>query len=208
MKLVEKPKENPYWLTLPNLLTLFRFLLIPFFLSELIKGEMFKAFLIFLLAGLTDLLDGWVARLWNLRTPLGRILDPAADKLLLVSAFLVTSISRFSHPYSMPPWLTAAVISRDTLIALGALVLFLWKRIKTFSPSLWGKISTFLQVLTVLFVLFANALAEKNYCHAGFIENIFSQKIQTYLFVLTFIATVISGIHYTTFGFKKGFFSH
>lgn len=200
-----KSQEYPHWLTLPNLLTLFRLLLIPFFLFSMIKGQMFKAFLIFLLAGLTDLLDGLVARTWNVRTPLGRILDPAADKLLLVSAFIITSISRFSQPYSVPAWLTATVISRDSLIAFGALILFLWKGIKTFTPSLSGKISTFLQVITILLVLFANALTEKQLCLSPFFEKILSEKVQLYFFCLTLGATLISGIQYTALGIKMAF---
>lgn len=207
MKATEKVSKRNSWLTLPNGLTLFRFLLIPFFLTELVQGRQFKAFIIFLLASLTDLLDGFVARTWNVRTSLGRILDPTADKLLLVSAFIATTISRFSHPFSMPVWLTASVIGRDTLIAFGALILFVWKGIKSFYPSLWGKICTFLQAITVMLVLTANALAEQQFFPSNWMARLVSPKVQSFFFILTFLATVISGVHYTAFGLKKAFFS-
>lgn len=207
MKAAEKVSERNSWLTLPNVLTLFRFLLIPFFLAELVQGRQLRALIIFLLASLTDLLDGFVARTWNVRTPLGRILDPAADKLLLVSAFIATTISRFSQPFSMPVWLTATVMARDTLIAFGALILFIWKGIKSFYPSLWGKTCTFFQAITVLILLTANALAEQQFFHSNSMARLFSPKIQSFFFILTFLATLISGIHYTAFGLKKAFFS-
>lgn len=207
MRATKKASERNSWLTLPNVLTLFRFLLIPFFLAELFKGRQLRALIIFLLASLTDLLDGFVARTWNVRTPLGRVLDPAADKLLLVSAFLATTISRFSQPFFMPVWLTATVIARDTLIAFGALILFIWKGIKSFYPSLWGKICTFLQAITVLVVLTANALAEQQFFHSNSLARLFSPKVQSFFFILTLTATLISGIHYTAYGLKKAFFS-
>lgn len=207
MKLEGKPAERDSWLTLPNGLTLFRFLLIPFFLSELIQGRRSAALLIFLLASLTDLLDGFVARTWNVRTTLGRIIDPAADKLLLVSAFIFMTFPRFSQPFSMPVWLTATVMARDSLIALGALILFIWKGMKNFSPSLPGKICTFLQAITVLLVLAANALAEQQFFHRDLMEKVFSLQVQSLFFWLTFGSTIVSGIHYTAFGLKKGFFS-
>lgn len=207
MKATEKVSERSSWLTLPNLLTLFRFLLIPFFLAELVQGRQLRALMIFLLASLTDLLDGFVARTWNVRTPLGRILDPAADKLLLVSAFIATTISRFNQPFTIPVWLTATVIARDTLIAFGVLILFIWKGIKSFYPSLWGKICTFLQAMAVLIVLTANALAEQQFFYSNSMARLLSPEVQSFFFILTFLATLISGIHYTAYGLKKAFFS-
>ncbi len=195
------------WLTLPNLLTAFRLVLVPLFLQQIINGRRIEALLIFLLAGLTDLLDGFVARTWNVRTALGKILDPAADKLLLVTAFVATSIPRLSQPYHMPVWLAATVVSRDSLIALGALVLFLWKGVKTFTPSLWGKICTFLQVLTVLLVLAGNAIIQAGPNNLSFLQWLASSTLQTLFFAATFLATVLSGVQYTAFGLKKAFFS-
>ncbi len=206
MKTTEKVSKKNSWLTLPNGLTLFRFFLIPFFLVELVQGNQLKAFIIFLLASLTDLLDGFIARTWNVRTSIGRILDPAADKLLLVSAFVVTTIPRFSHPFSIPVWLTTSVIARDTLIAFGALILFIWKGIKSFYPSLWGKICTFLQAITILFILMANAMAEQQFLKFNPLTWLFSPNIHSFFFILTLLATLISGIHYTAFSLKKVFF--
>ncbi len=206
MKSSEATIASSKWLTLPNILTTFRLILVPFFLQQMLLGRKREALLIFLLAGLTDLLDGFVARTWNLRSPLGRILDPAADKLLLVTAFAVASFPHFSQPFHVPVWLVATVIARDSLIAGGALVLYFWRGIKTFIPSLWGKTCTFLQVITVLLILAANALT------AGGLENPTSpdfpwRQLHSVFFWLTFVATVISGIQYTVFGLKKALFA-
>lgn len=205
MKSSEATIASSKWLTLPNILTTFRLILVPFFLQQMLLGRKREALLIFLLAGLTDLLDGFVARTWNLRSPLGRILDPAADKLLLVTAFAVASFPHFSQPFHVPVWLVVTVIARDSLIAGGALVLYFWRGIKTFIPSLWGKTCTFLQVITVLLILAANALT------AGELENpTFPdfpwRQLHSVFFWLTCVATVISGIQYTVFGLKKALF--
>ncbi|MGQ9471554.1 MAG: CDP-alcohol phosphatidyltransferase family protein [Candidatus Aminicenantales bacterium] len=194
------------WLTLPNILTAFRLILVPFFLRQMLLGRKREALLIFLLAGLTDLLDGFVARTWNLRSPVGRILDPAADKLLLVAAFIAASFPHLSWPFHVPVWLVATVIGRDTLIASGAVVLYFWKGTKTFSPSLWGKICTFFQVLTILFILAANALTAEGLESAAF-RGFPWRQLHSLFFALTFVATVISGLQYTIFGLKKALFS-
>lgn len=193
------------WLTLPNILTAFRLLLVPFFLQQMLSGRKREALFLFLVAGLTDLLDGFIARTWNLRSPLGKLLDPAADKLLLVTAFVIISFPHFSQPFHVPSWLVAAVIARDTLIAAGAFVLFLWKGIRTFTPSLWGKICTFLQVLTVLLILAANVFADNSF-DAGLLRHLGRPQLHSLFFWLTLGATIISGLQYTIFGLKKTLF--
>ncbi len=109
MNYFASPVTNTRWLTLPNVLTIFRLLLIPIFIHQMAQRRMREAFLVFLAAGLTDLLDGFVARTWNVRTPLGRILDPVADKLLLVSSFIAISLPQISQPICVPVWLLASV---------------------------------------------------------------------------------------------------
>ncbi|MEW6388159.1 MAG: CDP-diacylglycerol--glycerol-3-phosphate 3-phosphatidyltransferase [Thermodesulfobacteriota bacterium] len=135
-------------LTLPNLITLVRILLTPLFIILLIQGRYRQALLIFLLAGVTDLADGLIARHWQQKTPLGTILDPLADKLLLSSSFVTLSIVHL-----VPPWLTVLVISRDVALALGVSVLKLADYPLTIKPSLMGKWTTTWQLATVLVVL-------------------------------------------------------
>ncbi len=208
MNYFASPVTNTRWLTLPNVLTIFRLLLIPIFIHQMAQRRMREAFLVFLAAGLTDLLDGFVARTWNVRTPLGRILDPVADKLLLVSSFIAISLPQISQPIRVPVWLLASVISRDSLIAIGALLLFAWKGIRNFAPSLWGKICTFFQVLTVLFVLAGNVVVQEGLTRPTFFQGLSSPRLHNVIFITAFVLTVISGIHYSVFGIKKVFFSN
>ncbi len=141
----------------PNLLTLSRVLLVPVFVLMMVAGRARDAFLVFLLAGLTDVLDGLAARLWHQKSRLGLWLDPLADKLLLTSAFVILGLVRVSRPNAIPFTVVAIVIGRDVLIALGALALLKLRGQKVFYPTILGKVSTVAQVLTVLAVLILNA---------------------------------------------------
>jgi cardiolipin synthase len=112
------------------------------------------ALAVFFLASLTDFFDGLVARKLKQQSRLGRFLDPFADKLLITAAFIVMSLP---HPQfaSIPVWLTAAVIGRDVIIVLGALILYSLTRFKEFAPTLLGKINTLVELgLIVWFLVF------------------------------------------------------
>lgn len=135
-------------LTIPNLITLARILLTPLFIIFLIQGCYRKALIVFLLAGLSDLADGLIARRWQQKSRLGSYLDPLADKLLISSSFVTLSIA-----HQIPPWLTVVVISRDVALALGVLLLRLAEYPLTIRPSLAGKWTATLQLATVLVVL-------------------------------------------------------
>lgn len=135
-------------LTIPNLITLLRILLTPLFIICLIQKRYPQALGVFLLAGITDMADGLVARLWQQRSPLGTYLDPLADKLLLSSSFVTLSIY-----YLIPPWLTVVVISRDLVLILGVVVFKLANFPLLIRPTLAGKLSAALQMGTVLLVL-------------------------------------------------------
>ncbi len=128
-----------------NLLTAFRILLIPVFVSLLIYERHTAAGLVFVLAGVTDGLDGMVARRTGRQTRLGALLDPVADKLLAVSSFVTLSLRG-----PIPVWFVVLVISRDLIISLGALILFLTEGSLEIAPSRIGKTATFLQFLTIL----------------------------------------------------------
>src|SRR5215470_19031328 len=127
-------------LTIPNLLTLLRIIAIPIFLILLEDFRYSQALGIFVAAGVTDGLDGAIARLTKTKTTFGAYLDPAADKLLLISAFIALG---FMH--QVPRWLTVIVLSRDVMLVLGYFLLFmLTQETMEERPSAAGKLSTFL----------------------------------------------------------------
>lgn len=169
--------------TIANLLTIFRLILIPVFITALFYQEFVLALGIFLAAAITDGLDGLVARSFNQKTQLGAILDPMADKLLLVSAFIVLSLPRFTHTDPIPFWLTATAISRDVFIVLGALVINMTTGFSRFRPSLPGKINTLVQIVMIVFFLAANAF----HILTAFLPGIF---------YITLGMAVFSGLHY------------
>ena len=138
-------------LNIPNFLTLLRIGAIPIFLILLTDRRYTEALSVFALAGLTDSLDGTIARLTDTRTTLGSYIDPLADKLLLVSSFLILTFLGF-----IPHWLAILVISRDVIILLGFLVLFMITgRSIVIRPTFIGKACTFFQLLTVTQTLVA-----------------------------------------------------
>ena len=136
-------------LNLPNFLTLLRIAAIPVFLIFLGDREYGKALAIFVAAGVTDALDGAIARLTHTKTTLGAYLDPAADKLLLLSAFITLALMN-----EVPNWLPVIVISRDVVVVLGYFLLFtITQETMEVRPTLSGKLSTFFQLLSVTLVL-------------------------------------------------------
>jgi len=149
--------------TIPNLLSLLRMGLVPLFIITVVNGDSRKAFLIFLAAGVTDALDGFIARFWNQKSLLGAYLDPIADKLLLMSAYVVLSIPGYNRGAEIPVWVTVLVIARDVLIVVVALVLHLAAGINKFPPSVLSKINTALQVTAVVLVLVSAALPDLRY---------------------------------------------
>ena len=149
--------------TIPNLLTLLRMGLVPLFIIALVNGDAKKALLIFLVAGVTDALDGFIARFWRQQSPLGAYLDPIADKLLLTSAYVVLSIPSLTRGAPIPLWVTILVISRDVLIVVIALVLYLAAGVRKFPPSVLSKINTVLQVVTIILVLLSGTLPEQRW---------------------------------------------
>lgn len=142
--------------TVPNLLSLIRIGLVPLFVVSVLQREMLQALATFLLAGLTDALDGAAARWWRQQTRLGAYLDPAADKLLLVSAYVVLSVPELHEGVVIPAWITALVLTRDVAIVVVSLILYLAHGIRTFRPSTLSKLNTVMQVLAVLLVLLAS----------------------------------------------------
>ena len=136
----------------PNRITLLRILLIPFFVGGLIYGHLDRALWIFILAVLTDAVDGYLARSRSQQTTLGSFLDPLADKLLLTTAFITLAV--IGHlPIRLPPWVPLVVISRDIMIVIGATLIQMNTGRLDIRPSIWGKLTTFLQMATIIGIL-------------------------------------------------------
>ena len=132
----------------PNLLTLMRLFIIPFLLIEILDGHYGIAFALFMLAGISDALDGLLARWLSQKTTLGQYLDPIADKLLLSSLFVV-----LTHVGMIPLYVTVLVFSRDLGILLISTLLFVTGTLRDFRPSVFGKLNTFVQIVALIAVL-------------------------------------------------------
>lgn len=169
-------------MNLPNLLTLIRILLIPLFVILIINKSFSWALIIFALAGITDGIDGLIARITHQRTELGAYLDPIADKLLLSAGFITLAIIEM-----LPSWLAVIVIARDIIILLGILMMILTNIPLKIQPSLISKITTFLQISTILLVLMAP-------------YGIFLKHLAIIAIYGTMFFTVLSGGHYIYIG--------
>jgi len=169
-------------LTAPNQLTLLRMLFLPFIVINLDKHDFKWALALFVLAGLSDGLDGLLARKLNQRTLLGEYLDPIADKLLLSTMFLVLSIEY----RAVVPWkYTVMVFSRDISILLVSGVLFMIAGLRDFRPSIFGKANTFAQVFAIFFALLL------------LVYPVVLVEIALKFFLrATFIFTIVSAVHY------------
>ena len=178
--------------TVPNLLTVFRMVLIPVFVSLLFYQRFVLALAIFVLAGITDGLDGLLARRFDQKSQLGTILDPIADKLMLVTSFVVLSM-RAVFPQPLPPhlpvpvWVTVAVISRDVFILVGAAAINIVTGFRGFRPSLLGKINTTVQIFAIAAIIFAASVPHGT--------GYYLPTIYTTVFALA----VLSGAHYVFF---------
>ena len=146
--------------TLPNLLSLLRMGLVPLFVVAVLDGRPWRALGVVAVAGVTDALDGFIARFWRQQSPLGAYLDPAADKLLLVSAYVVLAVPNLHAGLTIPAWISAMVITRDVVIVIVALVLYLAVGVTKFPPTPLGKVNTVVQVATVFVVLASGVWTE------------------------------------------------
>jgi len=171
-------------LTYANQLTILRMVFAPCFVLLLIYGHPRAATALFLIAAVTDGLDGFLARKLQQKTVLGSFLDPMADKILLTAAFIALTIPALPVVLHIPTWLTVLTISRDFLIALSALIIHLHTQHKHFPPSVLGKCTTAVQLLTVGVCMLANF--ETEITTAAFPYVIYS--------ALAF--TLASGLHY------------
>lgn len=144
-------------LTVANQLTILRMALAPFLVVMVLQREFTWALVLFVVAALTDLLDGYIARHGHQKTTLGAVMDPIADKILLSSAFIVLTWSA-GLTTRIPQWLTVLALSRDVLILLTGALINLTSGWRIFQPSLLGKLATGAQLLTAGVVLLLNTL--------------------------------------------------
>lgn len=183
---------GPFHRWTPNILTFFRLVCVPSIVVLILKDHFLIAFGIFTLASITDILDGYLARLWKVTSTFGLIFDPLADKSLLVcSALTLGSLVR------IPVWIVALIIGRDILIFLAAIVIYLFKLPVKLVPILSSKINTFCQIILVGMVLLTN------YTY-GEIHSIPSlDLLMTFILWTTALTTLWSGIEYTLYFFKE-----
>ena len=135
-------------INLPNLFTLVRLFLAPFIARAILSGSYGQAIILFFIAGVSDAIDGFLARRLDESTSLGAYFDPIADKILLSVIYLSLGAAG-----AIPWWMVAVVLGRDVLILAMACYGLLFTSVRKFPPSVWGKISTFLQILAALVVL-------------------------------------------------------
>jgi cardiolipin synthase len=174
-------------LNLPNFLTLLRLFAIPVFLVFLVDNRHTEALVVFVAAGITDALDGAIARLTHTKTTLGSYLDPAADKLLLLSAFIALGFVA-----DLPRWLVVIVLSRDAIVVLGYFLLFVMtQRTMEVRPSIIGKLATFFQLSAVALVLLS--LVQKTPV---------LPTLRDYVFYLAGLMTAGAGVQYVYRGLR------
>lgn len=165
--------------TIPNLITLFRIATVPVLILLLNEHQYSWALLVFFISGVSDGLDGYIAKHYNMQSDLGAILDPLADKALIFSSYLMLMLLD-----DIPFWLFLTVIFRDVLILVGSLIYVALNGQVKMNPSYLSKLNTFMQIFLVVTIL-----AEHTF---GWNYPVFTR----YLFYATFVTTVASGVHY------------
>lgn len=171
-------------MTVANLITILRIVLTPVFVIYLLNDNVTAALVVFVVCTASDGVDGFVARFFDQKSRLGAYLDPVADKLLLVTAFVF--LAAMGH---LPSWLTVTVIARDVLILLGVIIINLNNLELHIRPSILSKINTCFQFLTVTAVLSKGLLS-------------LAPELYLYFYYATALFTVASGLHYIHYGLK------
>ena len=181
-------------LTTANQLTILRIVFVPVFIILLAYGEIGWALSTFVAAGVTDVLDGIIARRFGQKTPIGAVLDPLADKLLMTASILLLSLPQMGFATAIPRWLMIVIIFRDVFILLVSLIVVLMVGWRVFTPSPYGKASTVMQVLSVLAVLYVNW------------KHMTVPELHI-LFYMTGLMTAFSGLHYLIRGLRQWHFN-
>lgn len=165
-----------------NVLSTARMALIPFFVIALLDQRTWTALALFAVAGVTDALDGAIARRYSMQTHFGAYLDPLADKILTTTGYLLLALP-LGFPNRIPVWLTVLVVGRDVMIAASALIMYLAAGITKFPVTAAGKIHTGVQTATIGLFLLHNGLGR-------------SSPLLTAATVATLLTTLVTGCHY------------
>ena|SRR5262245_28878779 len=190
LRYLRNPRLAMSLATTANQLTILRIVVVPVFIILLVYNELGWALAAFVLAGISDVLDGLIARRFRQKTSIGAVLDPLADKLLMTSSILILSLPQMEYLNTIPRWLMIVIIFRDVFILLVSLIVVLMVGWRVFKPSPYGKASTVMQVLTVLAVLFANW------------RHLIVPELNI-VFYMTGLMTAFSGIHYLVRGLRQ-----
>jgi len=182
-KIRAKVEEKLRPLTLPNFITLFRMGIVPFLVLAISNKDFRLALWLFVVGGLTDAFDGWLARRMDMTSLIGAYLDPIADKMLITVAYIALTYPQ-GQEVVIPLWLTILALFRDFVIMLVAGVLYLVEGIREFPPSKLGRATTLSQVLTVSIVLLANVTAVPGW-------------IPSFFFYASFILVILSAFNYS-----------
>ena len=174
------------WVNIANSITLLRLILTPFVILAILHDRPWQALGLFFLAAVTDVLDGAAARWSGTTTQTGAYLDPVVDKCLMSGVFIALAAAG-----QFPKWIVALVLGRDLYILIGVGVIALFSRNRKFPPSIWGKLSTFVQIATVVTRLTQNAL-----------QLPVLDAISTAMLWVCAAFTLWSGLHYTWLGFQ------
>jgi len=174
-------------MNIPNTITILRILLVPVLVYFLLHGEYRAAILVLVVAGISDALDGFIARRFDIRTYLGSVLDPLADKILIIATVLTLALQGL-----LPSWLTIVIVIRDLIIVIGAIAYYLRAGRIEMAPIITSKLNTFILVFLILLVM-ATA--------AGITRGAAWLPV---LFGVAFLTAVISGAHYILIWGQKG----
>lgn len=169
---------------IPNLLTLTRILLLPFFVGTLIYKEYHYALVIFITAAVTDVLDGLVARITKQITDFGKILDPVADKFFLITSFIL-----MSNIGLIPKWLAIIVISKDLIVVTGCIIIYFVTHKLSIEPSFLGKSASALQFILIGVVILLRNINE-------------GMQMPPAVFIIVAVVTALAGVHYVYKGMK------
>jgi cardiolipin synthase len=177
----------PRWLNVPNLFTVARLAAVPFAVHAILHGQHSRALVIVLAAGLSDTVDGALARRFGMTTSVGAYLDPIVDKLFLSAVYI--SLAMIA---AVPWWLVIEIFARDFLILAACAAAILFLHVRRFPPSIWGKASTFLQILCALVVMIGNTLPDTP-----------AARWSSLLIWPVALLTAFSGLHYLWRGFRS-----
>ena len=173
-------------MNIPNALTMMRILFVPLIIIFLMQGAFIKALILFTISGITDGLDGFLARFLNQQTELGAYLDPIADKALIISCFVTLSVKQI-----IPGWLTVIVVSRDCIILIGIAILTLMSVAFQVRPSVVSKLTTLFQLVAVFAVLVVRSFALP-----------VGSEVLYLIFMVTAFFTAVSGLDYLIRGLR------